>query len=118
MAVTEVAAGLHDALMAALEALVPQSTPEPTRQTWSPSPKCGVVTQVPTCGTRRRVGHGCDGVEAPARAAGAHVSDSSGHELWDGEVLRRPFSSTPVDLLAEQVGVPGVAGVLLDQVGQ
>ena len=34
------------------------------------------------------------------------------------EVLRSAFSSSPVDLLAEQVSVPSVAGVLLDHVGQ
>ena len=34
------------------------------------------------------------------------------------EVLRGAFPSSPVDCLAEQVGVPGVAGVLLDHVDQ
>src|SRR5687768_12737427 len=44
----------------------------------------------------------------------AFRAPGSGHR----EVLRSALSSSPVDLLAEQVGVPGVAGVLLDHVRQ
>src|SRR4051812_12660925 len=40
--------------------------------------------------------------------------EGSGHR----KVFRSTLSSSPVDALAEQVGVPGVAGVLLDHVGQ
>ncbi len=65
------------------------------------------------------VAKAAEGLRGGARgSACGSVGGGAGPGLWHWEVLGGSFAGGAVDRFAEEVGVAGVAGVLLDHVGQ